>query len=222
MIDTKQLLEGFTANALFLKDKEANETLKSMTIKKFYKKDQNANEFEKYFQTEDKDQFWVFIAGMEEKNSQWNLYGSLMAMPSTKGKQHRGKVELVNNLGMFKKGIQKMLKERGVDVLEDDFKTLEAYYSENLDEICSKSLQFETKIELESVLNMKKAYVENVLSSILQENIEIVLEKDKFVVDYLSFNSNDYDPLEMKDILAIKNGKITKESVELFELKYGV
>tara|TARA_Y100001960_G_C14784189_1_gene890213 strand:+ start:4757 stop:5425 length:669 start_codon:yes stop_codon:yes gene_type:complete len=222
MIDTEKLIDGFTASALFLKDEKSNETLKSMTIKKFYKKDQNANEFEKYFQTEDKDQFWLFIAGMEEKNSQCNLYGSLMAMPSTKGKQHRGKVELVNNLGMFKKGIQKMLKERGVEVLENDFKTLEVYYSEDLDEICSKSLQFETKIEFESVLNMKKAYVENVLSSIFKENLEIDLEKDKFIVDYLSFDYNDCDPVEIKEILVIKDGKITKESIELFELKYGV
>lgn len=222
MINTRQLLKGFTTNALFLKGKEGNETLKSMTIKKFYKKDKNANEFEKYFQTEDKDQFWIFLAGIEEKNNQCNLYGSLMAMPAPKGKQHRGKVELVNNLGMFKKGIQKMLKDRDIEVMDDDFKTLEAYYSEDLDEICSKSLQFETKIELESVLNMKKAYVENVLSSIFKENLEIDLEKDKFIVDYLSFDYNDCDPVEIKEILIIKNGKITKESVELFELKYGV
>jgi len=51
MIDTEKLIDGFTASALFLKDEKSNETLKSMTIKKFYKKDQNANEFEKYFQT---------------------------------------------------------------------------------------------------------------------------------------------------------------------------
>lgn len=222
MINTKRLLDGFTTNALFLKDEKSNEILKSITIKKFYKKDQNANEFEKYFQTEDKDQIWVFIAGMEEKNSQYNLYGSLMAMPATKNKQHHGKVELVKNLGMFKNGIQKMLKERGVEISEEDFKKLETYHSKELNEICSKSLQFETKIEIESVLNIKKAYVENVLSSIFKKNIKIDLEKDKFIVDHLSFSPVDCNPAEMKETLVIKNGEITKESIELFELKYGV